>query len=100
VGIVTAAPPDQTGTVGALLNMAMQLSTAVAMSIQAGIFSLYPGGVRNMSNVRASYYVEIGWTVLWLIGFVVFYRPDRKYKSDPEKADEVSRVDENPSQNT
>lgn len=68
----------------------MQLSTAVAMSIQAGIFSINPGGVRNMSNVRASFYVEMGWTILWLVGFVIFYRPDKKYRRDPEKAVELS----------
>jgi hypothetical protein len=70
--------------------MAMQLSTAVAMSIQAGIFSINPGGVRNMSNVRASFYVEMGWTILWLVGFIIFYRPDKRYRRHPEKADEAS----------
>ncbi|WVF71764.1 hypothetical protein IAT40_006572 [Kwoniella sp. CBS 6097] len=75
VGIMLAAPPDRTDIVGAILQMSMQTSSVVALSIQAGLLSIHPGGIHNLRNVHASWYFEMGWTALWLVGFIVFYKP-------------------------
>ncbi|OCF39351.1 hypothetical protein I317_06836 [Kwoniella heveanensis CBS 569] len=75
VGIMLAAPPERTGIVGAILQMSMQTSSVVALSIQAGLISIHPDGIHDLRNVHASWYFEMGWTALWLVGFIVFYRP-------------------------
>lgn len=69
------APPEQAGVVGAVLQTSMQASTVIALSIQAGLLTVQPGGLENMANVRVSWYFQLGWLVLWLIGFVGLYRP-------------------------
>lgn len=74
-----SAPSEQSGTVGAMLNMSMQSSVVVAMSIQAGLLTIRPGGVTNQTNVRTSYFFEMGWCVVWLIGFVVCYNPRKTW---------------------
>lgn len=79
-----AAPPDRTGVVGAALQMSQQTSTVIALSIQAGLLTVEQGGLANFANVRASWYFELGWTVVWLIGFVAFYRPSKSLKSSLE----------------
>ncbi|WRT64550.1 uncharacterized protein IL334_001482 [Kwoniella shivajii] len=78
VGIMLAAPPERTGTVGAILQMSMQTSSVFALSIQAGLLTLHPGGLEDLRNVHASWYFEMGWTALWLVGFVIFYRPSKR----------------------
>ena len=75
------APSDLSGVVGGVFTMSLQTSVVVALSIQAGLFTVRPGGLANIANVRASWYFELGWTVLWLFGFVVFYRPRKTWSS-------------------
>lgn len=77
-----AAPPDKVGVVGAALQTSMQTSTVLALSIQAGLFEVYEGSISNPTNVRLSWYFELGWTVLWLIGFVALYRPGKEEPVD------------------
>lgn len=72
-----AAPPEKAGVVGATLQTSMHTSTVIALSIQAGLLTTQPGGIENYANIRASWYFELGWVVVWLIGFLVFYRPAR-----------------------
>lgn len=74
VGVMKAAPPDKAGVVGATLQTAMHTSTVIALSIQAGLLTTHPGGIHNHANIQASWYFELGWVVLWLIGFMVFYK--------------------------
>jgi hypothetical protein len=84
---MTAVPPSQAGVAGATLQSAYQVGAAVALSIQAGLMTVHEGGVENFANVQASWYFELGWTVCWLIVFLVFYRPARNAKgvaADPE----------------
>ncbi|ORX35382.1 major facilitator superfamily domain-containing protein [Kockovaella imperatae] len=87
VGIMMTAPPDLTGAVGAVYSMSTQLSVVVALSIQAGMWSVHPGGIHDRSNIRLSFYVELGWLVLWFIGFVIFYRPGKSWDSDEDTAE-------------
>ncbi|WVW86525.1 hypothetical protein I302_108574 [Kwoniella bestiolae CBS 10118] len=75
VGIMLAAPSERTGILGAILQMSMQTSSVVALSIQAGLLSIHPGGIYDIRNVQASWYFEMGWTALWLAGFLIFYKP-------------------------
>jgi hypothetical protein len=77
VGVMIAAPPEKAGVVGATLQTSMHTSTVLALSIQAGLLTTQPGGLENYANIRASWYFELGWVVLWLVGFLVFYRPAR-----------------------
>jgi hypothetical protein len=62
------------GVVGAALQTTMHTSTVVALSIQSGLLTTAPGGLENFTNFRASMYFELGWVLLWLVGFMVFYR--------------------------
>jgi hypothetical protein len=73
-----AAPPSKAAVVGAALQASMQTSTVVALAIQAGLLTLRPGGIYEFANVRASWYFELGWTVLWLLGFLLLYRSGRE----------------------
>lgn len=75
------APPGREGVLGATLQTSQQTSSVLALSIQAGLWTTHPGGVHNWKNVQTSWYFELGWTILWLIGFVVFYRPSKNTKT-------------------
>jgi hypothetical protein len=81
VGLVLSAPPEQAGLVGAIYQTGLQSSVVIALSIQAGLMTLYPNGIEDMRNVRASWYFELGWTVLWLIGVVTLYRPAKSIRA-------------------
>lgn len=72
-----AAPPDKAGVVGATLQTSMHTSTVVALSIQAGLLTVNDGGLENYANIKASWYFELGWVVVWMIGFLVLYRPGK-----------------------
>ena len=94
---MVTAPSQSSGVVGAVFSMSTQLLVVVALAIQAGMFSVHPGGISNRSNIQLSFYVELGWINLWLVGFVVFYRVRNtwatKIKTDHElKSDESSRA--------
>ena len=68
------APPEQAGVVGAVLQTSMQASTVIALSVQAGLLTVQPGGLENIANVRTSWYFQLGWLGVWLLGFVGLYR--------------------------
>jgi hypothetical protein len=72
-----AVPDDQVGVGSAILSTAMQTSTVLALAIQAGLQTLYPGGLKDYRNVRASWYFELGWGALWCIGLALLYRPSK-----------------------
>ena len=92
VGIITAVPPEYSGTTGALSQVAFQVGSAVALSIQAGLFTVNPGSISNNLNIQTSFYFQIGWGILWLIGFLVFYRPKKNaVSSDLDGAEQGER---------
>lgn len=91
VGIMTSVPPEMAGVAGAVLQVALQVGSAVALSIQAGLLTIEPGNLTNWVNVRTSFIFEIGWGVVWLVGFLVFFRPGKKASAE-EKAEEGERV--------
>lgn len=66
---------------GAILQTASQTSNVLSLSIQAGLMTTHQGGITNFANVRTSWYFELGWCIVWLVGFVVFYKPGRNGKS-------------------
>ena len=65
---------------GAMLQTSWQTSNVLALSIQAGLLTIHPGGMSNWLNVQTSWYFELGWTALWLIGFVLLYKPEKNSK--------------------
>lgn len=83
-GIMTAVPPEMAGVAGAVLQVALQVGSAVALSIQAGLLTVEPGNNTNWVNVRASFIFVLGWGMVWLVGFLVFYRPVRKFGREEE----------------
>lgn len=83
---MAACPAHMAGVVGAALQTAMHTSTVVALAIQAGLLTTAPGGLENLTNFRASMYFELGWVLLWLVGFMVFYRRVAAAPSDAETA--------------
>ncbi|CAK9779503.1 MFS general substrate transporter [Cutaneotrichosporon oleaginosum] len=84
VGVMAACPAHMAGVVGGALQTAMHTSTVVALAIQAGLLTTAPGGLENFTNFRASMYFELGWVLLWLLGFMVFYRRVRPAPKDSE----------------
>lgn len=78
VGAMTAAPPEQAGVAGALLQAAIQAGNVVALTIQAGLLTIHPGGVADFRNVAASFYFMIGWGGACLVAFWVFFRQPQK----------------------
>ena len=84
VGIVTAAPPEMAGVAGAILQVALQVGSVVSLSVQAGLWTIEPNGIYNFDNVLISWYFALGWGILWLIMFLVFYRPSKKLPVDAE----------------
>ncbi|GMK58556.1 hypothetical protein CspeluHIS016_0505880 [Cutaneotrichosporon spelunceum] len=88
VGVMAACPTHMAGVVGAALQTAMHTSTVVALSIQSGMLTTAPGGLENPTNFRASMYFEMGWVLLWLVGFMVFYRRVDRRPDDAETSTE------------
>jgi len=86
VGVMTSVPPEISGVAGALLQVCLQVGSAVALAVQAGLLTINPGGIENFQNPQASYYFMIGWCVIWLIGFVAWYRQPKADPADAEKA--------------
>ena len=78
VGVILSAPKDKTGVASALLQVAFQAGSNIALAIQAALLTTYEGGVGNWANVRASFWFEFGWAVVWAIGFLLWYRESRK----------------------
>lgn len=81
---MAACPAEKAGVVGACLQTAMHTSVVVALSIQAGLLTTAPGGLENFTNFKASMYFEMGWVLLWLIGFMIFFRPVKTAPKDAE----------------
>ena len=84
VAVMTSVPPEMAGVAGAVLQVALQVGSSVALSIQAGLWTIKPGGIYNFTNVQISWYFAIGWGVVWLVAFLVFYRPVKKTNDDKE----------------
>jgi hypothetical protein len=84
VAVMTSVPAEMAGVAGAVLQVALQVGSAVALSIQAGLFTINPGSIENFANVQASFYFELGWGIVWLIGFLVFYRPSKNTNGSAE----------------
>lgn len=74
VALMTSVDPKTAGVAGAMLQVAFQIGSSVAFGVQAGLFTVNEGGLSNYENVHASFYFQLGWMILSLIGFVIFYR--------------------------
>jgi hypothetical protein len=85
VGIMTTVPSEMAGVAGAMLQVALQVGSAVALSIQAGLFTIHPGGLEDFRNPQISFYFVIGWGIVWLVGFLVWYRQPKADEADEEK---------------
>lgn len=85
VGVMTSVPAEMAGVAGAVLQVSLQVGSAVALSVQAGLLTVNPGGIENLTNVKISWYFMLGWTLLWGIGFVVLYRPKKATPGDEER---------------
>jgi hypothetical protein len=86
VGVMLTVPPEQAGVAGAMLQTSWQIGMVVGLSIQSGLMTIQPGGVTNLDNVQTSWYFVLGWTVLWGIGFAVFYRPAKNINKEVDPA--------------
>ena len=84
VGVMTSVPPEMAGVAGAVLQTSLQVGSAVALAVQSGLFTVNPGGLENFVNVQTSFYFELGWVLLWLIMFLVFYRPSKNAVNSSE----------------
>ncbi|KAL1407902.1 hypothetical protein Q8F55_007338 [Vanrija albida] len=84
VAIMVSSPPEMAGVTGAVLQVSLQVGVAVAFAVQAGLLTVNPGGISNVDNIHASFYFQLGWILLWLIGFMALYRPSKAAPADPE----------------
>lgn len=75
--IMTSVPSEIAGVAGSVLQVSLQVGSAVALSVQAGLLTIHPGSIYNLANVQASYYFQMGVTALLLIVFIVFYKPSK-----------------------
>lgn len=80
--ILTSVPPEQSGVAGAMFAVCSQLGNAVAFSVQAGLFTVHPGGVTNFGNVQASFWFQFGWEMLMAILTLAFYRDKAAPRSE------------------
>jgi MFS family permease len=87
VGVMTSVPPEMAGVAGAVLQVSLQVGSAIALSVQAGLLTIEPDNLYNWRNIQYSFYFEIGWGILWLIGFVLFYRAT-KTETKQDEAEE------------
>lgn len=74
VALMTSVDPKTAGVAGAMLQVSFQIGSSVAFGVQSGLFTVNPGSIANYQNVHASFYFQLGWSILWLILFIVFYR--------------------------
>ena len=84
IALMSSVPPEIAGVAGALLQVALQVGVAVGLGVQSGLLTVTPGGVENFQNISTSFYFQLGWTALWLIGFMVFFRPAKNAQQDSE----------------
>ncbi|WWD19285.1 hypothetical protein CI109_103743 [Kwoniella shandongensis] len=82
VGVMTSVPPEMAGVAGALLQTAVQTGNAIALGVQSGLFTVHPGGIHDWRNVQASAYFEAGWAAVWMIGFIVLYKPKKREEEE------------------
>lgn len=82
VGAMTTAPPSQAGVVGAILQTAIQAGNAIALTVQAGLLTIHPGGIADFRNVQASFWFMFAWGGAFLVAFWVFYRVPRGRKRE------------------
>lgn len=92
VGIMTSVQPEMGGVAGAILQTSLQAGSAVALSIQSGLLTVNPGSISNFENVQTSFYLELGWGIVWLIGFLLFYRPGKTATAEGEAEKGEKRV--------
>jgi gentisate 1,2-dioxygenase len=79
VGAMTTSPTSQAGVVGAILQTAIQAGNAIALTIQAGLFTIHPGGIADYRNVQASFWFIFAWGGAFLLVYWLAYRtPERK----------------------
>ncbi|KAL1407455.1 hypothetical protein Q8F55_006888 [Vanrija albida] len=94
VATMTSVAPEMAGVAGAVLQTAMQVGSAVAFGVQAGLLTVNEGGIANPGNVHASYFFQLGWSLLWLIGFIVLYKPVPRVPAEKKDAEAGSSVGE------
>lgn len=78
VGIMMAVPPEMAGVAGAIFQVACQVGQVVTLSIQGALLTIQPGDYGNWVNVRTLFIFGAAWGLVWLAGFLVFYRPVKR----------------------
>lgn len=91
VAIMTSVPPEMTGVTGAVLQVGLQLGATIGFATQAGLLTVNEGGLSNPENLRASFYFQLGWCALWLIGFLVLYRSPKAVTASKTDAAEQGK---------
>ncbi|BEI80665.1 hypothetical protein CcaverHIS002_0111940 [Cutaneotrichosporon cavernicola] len=91
VAIMTSVPAEMSGVTGAVLQVGLQLGATIGFATQAGLLTVNEGGLSNPENLRASFYFQLGWCALFLIMFLVFYRPSKAQAASTADAAEQAR---------
>ncbi|GMK56273.1 hypothetical protein CspeluHIS016_0301130 [Cutaneotrichosporon spelunceum] len=74
VALMTSVSPSVAGVAGALLQVSFQIGSSVSFGAQAGLLTVYEGGLANYRNIHASFYFELACMAIALLAFIVFYR--------------------------
>ena len=83
--MIVAAPKEKTGVSSAVLQVAFQIGSIVALAIQAATLTVRPGGISDWFNVQVSFWLEFAWGLVSLIVFLVWYKPIKVGKNDGER---------------
>lgn len=56
------------------MQAATQVGNVIALTIQAGLLTVHPDGVRNFTNIETSFGFMAGWAGILIPVFWIFYR--------------------------
>jgi hypothetical protein len=95
VAIFRTTPPKIAGIVGACLNSALQLGSAVGIavvtSIQTSVESREPKGFASYAGRRASFWFLVAVVAVTAIAIAVFYRTAVSLKAESPVSSELPR---------
>jgi hypothetical protein len=95
ISIFKTTPASQSGVVGAILNSALQLGSAVGTAattaIQTNVDSKQPDPTTSYKGRAAAFWFLLGLIVLELIAFWIFFKPNATHvETEPKGGSDVT----------
>lgn len=83
VAVIQSVPPEQAGVASATLQTSFQIGSTVSIGIATALQQSVGGGIQDWESTRAGFYYLLAMGVLWLVGFLVFFKPPRALPVPP-----------------